>query len=143
MGAHGKYNDNIANEIYALIRSGATDKDCIEIMAISQETFYRWIRENDEFRENITRARTESKVARLEAIRRQGEEDWRAHAWYLERRYPAEFSQKYMILVTPEQMEILKKASLDPTELFTQAVIALSERQQKLLSSGIDDKEES
>lgn len=59
----------------------------------SQPTIARLI----EFFAAASRAEAEAITERLARIRRHGEEDWRADAWHLERRYPDRFGRRQRI----------------------------------------------
>ena len=108
VGRKGKYNPEIVKEILTVIAIGGTDKDAYEYAGVSAETFYQWLKK-PEFLEQVTRERLKGKVNIIKSIREQGKNDWRANAWYLERRYPQEFAQQMVIRVEPADLAVLKQ----------------------------------
>lgn len=107
-GRKGKYTPEIVKEILTVISIGGTDKDAYEYAGVSAETFYQWLKK-PEFLEQVTRERLKGKVNIIKSIREQGKNDWRANAWYLERRYPQEFAQQMVIRVEPADLAVLKQ----------------------------------
>lgn len=109
------------------IRVGGSDVDACHRAGISQDTFYRWMKVG-EFSEQITRARVDGKLARIARINKAGSDgDWRADAWYLERRWPEEFAQQLVIKVTHEQAALLKQHGLTAAEAFEKLIQSLHE----------------
>lgn len=109
VGRKGKYNPEIVKEILTVINIGGTDKDAYEYVGINADTFYEWIKRYPEFSEQITHERLKGKVSMIRSIREQGKKDWRATAWYLERRYAQEFAQQLVIRVDPGDLAVLKQ----------------------------------
>lgn len=108
-GRKGKYTPEIVKEILTVISIGGSDKDAYEYAGINADTFYMWIKRHPEFAEQVTRERLKGKVSMIRSIREQGKNDWRANAWYLERRYPQEFAQQMVIRVEPADLAVLKQ----------------------------------
>jgi hypothetical protein len=54
--------------------------------SIGERTFFRWQKEKSDFADLVARARGRSEMYHLRFIARN--KDWRAHAWFLERRFP-------------------------------------------------------
>lgn len=130
-GRKGKYTPELVAEIVGVIRIGGTDADACARAEISSETFYEWMREKAGFADEVTRARANGKLERIARIKEHGKDDWRADAWYLERRYPQEFAQQLVIKVTPLQAATLEKLGLgSPSEAFEQFIQALSTDQE-------------
>lgn len=120
-GRKSKYTPEIVKELVNAISIGGTDKDAYTLAGISYETFYRWM-EDREFCEQITRARTQGKLLRIGRIKKHGDKDWRADAWYLERRYPEEYAQHLIIKATPSQAAMFKAEGLTLDEAWLQFV---------------------
>lgn len=91
-----KYSKIITNKILECLKSGLTAKDACYFVGISEETYYKWKREKPEFSESIERELLEFKQVCLKSI--MDSKDWKAHAWWLERRYPAEYSARHIIV---------------------------------------------
>lgn len=109
MGAKGKYNASVLKEIATAIETGGSDIDACTMAGISKETFYNWLNEKPDFVDLVTRARTLGKMKRIERITNHAAIDWRADAWYLERRWPEEFAQTLIIKVDPADLALLKR----------------------------------
>jgi hypothetical protein len=126
MGRKSKCTPELVAEIVKVIRIGGSDVDACARVDIPQGTFYRWMQDNQEFNEQVTRARANGKLQRIARIKKHGKVDWRADAWYLERRYPHEFAQQLVIKVTPLQAATLEKLGLgSPSEAFEQFIAAV------------------
>lgn len=113
-------------ELVNVIAAGGTDKDAYTYVGISAETFYSWMKKS-EFSEQIIRARAQSKVRRIARIAKAGETDWRADAWYLERRYPEEYAQHLIVKLTPEQAAALAKIGVSAGDVLEQFIQAYAE----------------
>ncbi|MBQ3302194.1 MAG: Hin recombinase [Eggerthellaceae bacterium] len=81
---------------------GMTNADICRALGISEQTFYRWLREDDtrlkrSLSEGIKKAEAEYKETLLQSIMatatREKNPQWTAAAWLLERKYPDEFAQ--------------------------------------------------
>ncbi|MEI8060779.1 MAG: transposase [Candidatus Berkelbacteria bacterium] len=112
-----KYNETITKQILEYLKNGLTAKDACFAVGISEETFYTWKKEKPEFSELIERELATFKLTCIRAIN--DAKDWKAHAWWLERRYPKEFSPKHIDIniyeepkdegLTPEQEEQIER----------------------------------
>jgi len=81
---------------------GMTNADICRALGICEQTFYRWLREDDtrlkrSLSEGIKKAEAEYKETLLQAIMstatREKNPQWTAAAWLLERKYPDEYAQ--------------------------------------------------
>jgi transposase-like protein len=70
------------------IRAGNTRRAACAYAGISDETLANWSRRSLDFLESLTRAEAESEVALVATIRQAAQQDWRAAAHLLERRWP-------------------------------------------------------
>ena len=88
----------LREKIIALLQLGNTDKFCLEYVGIGRDAFYDYINmekhpENHEYAERVRRARMDAKLIHEQNVAKAGAEDWRASAWWLERRHPAEYGK--------------------------------------------------
>jgi transposase len=92
------------------IRAGCSFDDAAELNGIHPDTFYTWMgrgREGErpycDFHEAVTRARADAKKEAIEAVRAgrmmNGDQDWKAKAWWLERMYPDEYGANTAVQV--------------------------------------------
>ena len=97
-GRAPKLTRELIERAVELKQQGLSDKDICTACDVSKSAFYKW-QENGgntplqtELVERLKKAEADYKAALLFNIAKQGEEkDWMAHAWLLERKYPAEF----------------------------------------------------
>jgi len=120
MGRKTKLNEKITKELVSLLKSGCFVEQCVRTVGITKTIYYRWLKRGeaeitrfeDEFEDNEKAKiiRSELKyVAFVDAIREAEEsaetaavinikanflEDWKASAWFLERRYPQRWGRK-------------------------------------------------
>lgn len=114
-----KLTPELAEEAIRLVKGGASNADVISYLGVAESTFYAWLRDpqNDaqaELAQGIKKAETERKLWHLQRIHKAAEEgDWKASAWYLERRYPNEYARTQRItgeVVTTQRSDALTEA---------------------------------
>jgi hypothetical protein len=92
-------NAQLQRTICRLLAQGHTVSAVCGVAKISESSFYQWKRDNSQFSEAVTRAIGQSKIALLNKVRQS--DDWRAQAFLLERRWPAEFGKTDARIVQP------------------------------------------
>jgi hypothetical protein len=101
-GRPTKFNKEIAETIINLVAQGNYFDTACKVAGIDYTTFRNWIIKGEEeqkgqfydFFNAIKRAEAEAEAKRVELILRAGMvEDWKANAWYLERRYPEKWGK--------------------------------------------------
>lgn len=125
-GRKSKYTPDTVKRLTDAIRLGGSDRDACVFAGISEDTLANWRKTKPDFSESIDRARMDGKLQRIGRIKKHGENDWRADAWYLERRWPEEYAQTYIIKVTTEDAATLKKAGLTASEAWQQLMQELA-----------------
>jgi len=93
-----KYSQDRAHIIISYLLKGTTIQGACKAAGISDRTFYRWKDEIDEFRDMIHAAESDIEAALVESIVM--DDDWRAKAWILERRFRDGWSAKQEVDVT-------------------------------------------
>ena len=108
-GRRPKLTKELVKKAISLKSDGMSDKDICIACDVSQSAFYRW-QENGgksdlqkELVEGLKKAESNYKGALLRSIKKQGEKDWRALCWLLERKYPAEYARQDRIQAQVEQ----------------------------------------
>lgn len=106
-GRRTKLTPEIIREISEHVRNGSFYKDAAILSGITTKTFHEWRNkgEADEKEGKTTlhsdflhSLRQAEAIAKAEAIRYiQRSDDWKARAWYLERKYSDEYSLKQKI----------------------------------------------
>lgn len=87
-----KYNAKVVERICEGIAAGLRQADAAEYAGINPDTFYEWKKGRPDFTERLQRAELWGKKANLDIINEAKRADWRAAAWLLQRRHPAEFA---------------------------------------------------
>jgi transposase len=97
VGRPTKFTKEVQDQLYQLIKEGNYFDTSCKIAGISYSTFREWIIKGEQdgkgkffdFSEAIKKAEAEAEAKRVEMILKAGMiQDWKANAWYLERKYP-------------------------------------------------------
>lgn len=93
--SYGNESNTIRTEqnkrnILAAIARGASFAIAFGAAGISSAAFYEWKRDDGEFRDDIKKARNACALERLDKITLS--DQWQAHAWWLERQFPEDFT---------------------------------------------------
>jgi transposase len=91
-----KKSDKVRQEVLSNLREAMSIKSAYTLAGISERTYYRWIKEDEEWAEEVEMAKRFSEAVMVSRLKALGEEkaDWRAYAWLLERRFPEEWTAK-------------------------------------------------
>lgn len=87
------------------VKSGLTVKDACALAGVGQRTFYTWRRERPAISAALKKAETEAKSFHIRNIREHSCQDWKASAWYLERKYPNEWGKRMVVVEPPKEAE--------------------------------------
>jgi terminase small subunit-like protein len=90
-GRKSKLTPALRKRICELLAHGHTIKTVCEAVGIAERTYFDWCEKHLHFSQATTCAIGKSKVALVNKVRRS--DDWRAAAFLLERRFPAEFGR--------------------------------------------------
>ena len=112
MGRSPKLNKELIDDILTYKENGLSDKDVCDIVGISQQSFYEWLKEAEtginaknaekpvtnyelkiELAEGLKKARAAFKAYHIQTITQAAKKNWQAAAWMLERMYPKEFGR--------------------------------------------------
>lgn len=106
MGRPTKRTARNAERICEMLSQGNSRKTAYVGAGISESTFLDWVREDAGFRARVETAEEAAIANLLEEVRaasrdREGKRgDWKAAAWILERRRPADFGRRQRIDIT-------------------------------------------
>lgn len=99
-GRKTKLTPELQKNLLDAISVGATHRLACQYAGINQDTLYTWLNKGLEgkppyadFSEQFMRAQGRSAVGWLAKIEAAGNEDWRALAWKLERRFPHDYGK--------------------------------------------------
>lgn len=90
-------NEEMEKEISHLLSDGMSQAKVALAMGINEKTIIEHKRRFPEFSERIERAKMETDRLAHKSIKVGMLKDWRAGAWWLERRSPEEFGERKMI----------------------------------------------
>lgn len=87
------------------LRQGMSQASAITQAGIAKTTFYKWLKEDEQFKTEVETAEDFAEAVQIAQIKALGEAkmDWRAYAWLLERRFPERWSAKRETEVTINQ----------------------------------------
>jgi hypothetical protein len=87
------------------LRQGMSQASAITQAGIAKTTFYKWLKEDEQFKVEVETAEDFAEAVQIAQIKALGEAkmDWRAYAWLLERRFPDRWSAKRETEVTINQ----------------------------------------
>lgn len=91
---NSKYNSKIATRIVKAIAHGLNKEQASNLVGISIETLYHWLKIYPELSKKIESAKDKYTEIHLKGIAKAGERSWQARAWLLERTRPEVYSPK-------------------------------------------------
>lgn len=121
-----KYSKDKARVFCNYLREAITIEGACQAANISRRTYYRWMEQIPEFKELVNAAEADIEAECATDIKRS--DDWRAKAWFLERRFPQRWGVKRELEVNVTKQtgtdvvhgmlaNILKQESTDDSEL--------------------------
>lgn len=93
-GRPTKRNPLTEGAIFAAIEAGATYELAAKAGGITYETFNEWRKADPQFSEAIAKVEYEAALTRLNIIAAAARDDWKAAAWWLERRFPESYGRQ-------------------------------------------------
>lgn len=101
--------DLVVPVILNYIRDGNTIKDACALAGVSRQVFVMWRKENPSLVSLMKKAELEAKNWHIRNIKTHANVDWKASAWYLERKHKGEWGK--------EQPEVKVKQSVELTNV--------------------------
>lgn len=107
--AKTKLSRELLKRAVNLKKGGANHKDIAAAIGVTESTFSRWINNpksdlQRQLAQELKKAEADYKNALLAVIAKASRErDWKAAAWLLERKYPAEYARQDRIQAQVEQ----------------------------------------
>lgn len=122
--------DTVIEDICKAIGNGLTNKDACALCGIPEDTFYSWLRDAEKGTRNkdhlkqkiklaqsVKKAESAFKAYHLKNIIKSSNDDWKASAWMLERKFPKEYAKvdrNAVVLSTdngmlPQVLEVITK----------------------------------
>ena len=94
-----KRTDERVERILEALSSGQTRRIAAAFGGVSDDTLRRWIQADTELSLRVSAAESQAQIALVACIRNAADHDWRAAAWLLERRDPANWSLRQQLAV--------------------------------------------
>jgi hypothetical protein len=103
-----------------------------DYVGIHQSTYFKWMAEGEhassglkrKLFEDIKKAESYAEIQAVASIRSAAEQDWKANAWFLERKYPARWGRKEKI----EMGGVLTTQNIEMTALTDEELIKVVQR---------------
>ena len=121
MARRTKFTKQTRERLLELLALGASKKAACESAGISYELLRRWERKGEAgegpfvgFVASLKKANCEAYQKALASIVKAGEKQWQASAWFLERRYPDEFSKRSRVAHEVVQTPVIEGEYKDP-----------------------------
>jgi len=105
-----KRTDERVERILDALSNGQTRRVAAACGGVSDDTLRRWIQTDPELSLRVSAAESQAEMALVTCIRNAAGHDWRAAAWLLERRDPANWSLRQQLAVhatTQEPMKVI------------------------------------
>lgn len=121
MARNPKLTNDLIERFCDCIRSGLSNRDACMACKVSEDSFYKWIREAEypiegdkyyslkrKLTESIKEAEVQFKNIHIQNITNLSKQDWKASAWMLERKFPKEYSkfERSAILMGEEKKSV-------------------------------------
>lgn len=95
-------NEELQTKLCDYIKVGVPIRDACHAVGIAESMFYLWQQKGLEnkgrpyvlFVKAVEKAKSQSKIRSIVRIDKAANDDWRADAWLLERRFPEEFGKR-------------------------------------------------
>ncbi len=137
-----KYTDAIGRQISTLISKGNDIIDSVKSAKIGTATHYKWLQIFPEYRELIEQACADAVIVRINRINQAAKRgDWRADAWWLERRKPEQFADKSRIDVRALVANLSDEELLERLSILSSKYVEEHGHRISPLPSGIEEKE--
>lgn len=89
-----KLTQEVRAALIKALRAGMTRTEAAACAGVSYDSLKRWHDANPDFADALRRADAEAVMEAVEAIQHASWRQWRAAAWWLERRYPQEWGKQ-------------------------------------------------
>lgn len=120
-GRPTKLTSEIQNGIVKAIRAGAYIETAAQLNGVSKQTLYTWMKKGNEaksgkyreFLDAIQKALAEAEMRDIFIIGKAAEQNWKAAAWRLERKFPNRWGKKSQYNMEEEHELKLEKLRLE------------------------------
>lgn len=126
IGRKTKLTEKMIEEIAKHIELGMINKDVAQLVGISETTFYNWMKEGENSKDNniFRKFYLKVKEAEAKAIKRNlaiiqraaNEGNWQAAAWFLERKRPEDWGRKERVNINTDDGITIKVEKVEGRE---------------------------
>ena len=92
-------------QVLALLSVGCSRKFAAGFVGCSRWTLWGMAKQDRQFAADLKRAEAQAEVLHLQQIAAAGKKDWRASAWWLERKLPERYALRKPRVMTVEQVQ--------------------------------------
>lgn len=93
-------------EIIDMTSSGMTQKSIAAYFGMNRKTIIRFTKKHKDFRDKMAKAKYSTDKLAFKSIRVGMVRDWKAGAWWVKKRYPAEFGDKVNVVLDEQPILI-------------------------------------
>jgi len=86
------YSKEFMQKVLSAVAGGLNVQDACAVVGISKQTLYNHINADPDFATEFEKAQVSFKLSHLRNVANASQNDWRASAWILERKFKDEFS---------------------------------------------------
>lgn len=86
------YSKDFMQKVLGAVANGLNVQDACAVAGISKQTLYNHVNSDPSFAEEFEKAQVSFKLTHLRNVASASQNDWRASAWILERKFKDEFS---------------------------------------------------
>ncbi len=126
-GRPSKLTPQFREEFVNLIKYGNYVETACAMMGIDRSTYYYWMKKGEnskratkyrKFYLEVEHAKAWSEARDLAILKKHAETNWRAMAWYLERRYPGHWGEKVVRIPVTSDIDCVKYENEDNAIFF-------------------------
>lgn len=118
-GSGIKVTPDKEREILAVLSIGGSRQDAADYVGVGRTSLLRAIDRDEAFADRVKAAEISGKIRHMEKIEKA--ESWQASAWFLERRYPAEFRRRSEV-TGADGAPLQVTATIDVSKISTEAL---------------------
>lgn len=127
-GPKGKFTPERIRKIIKALKEGSPHETAAALAGIGKTAFYEWLKKGEKaktgeyraFYDKVKEAEAYAEAERVRRINKAGREgDWKADAWYLERRYPDKWGRRVISADLNHSGEVIERHEYEATAEIT------------------------